>query len=71
MLSQIAKRFVARAPMASRGFTHQTYVSGMPRVRIPMAEKVAHGCLIALLVWAGPCWVLLHISDYQGKTKAE
>lgn len=73
MLGQIARRVVMkapvamRAPVASRGFTHTTWVSGMPRNRVPLAEKVAHGLVLAVMIWVGPCYILFNLDGYRGK----
>ena len=71
MINHIVSRVATRVPAAARGFTHQTWVAGMPRKRIPFAEKLVHGAIIAFGVWVGPCWILTHLDVYQGKDKKE
>jgi len=53
------------ATQSVRMFTHQTWVSGPPRTRIPFAEKCVHGILIASGVLAGPMWILANIQEYK------
>jgi len=53
------------ATQAVRTFTHQGWVSGPPRTRIPFAEKVAHGVLISVGVMAGPMYILTNIENYK------
>ncbi len=56
---------VAPSRILARSFTHQTWVSGPPRTRIPFAEKVAHGIVIAIGVLATPMYIMSHLKDYK------
>merc|ERR1712141_456442 len=73
MLSRNARnllRVVARQNprlLLNRGFHFETYVSGPPRNRISLAEKIVHCGVIGFCFLATPAWVLCHIPHYQGK----
>jgi len=41
-------------------------ISGMPRVRIPFAEKVATGVFLGFCILATPAWITTHMDDYRG-----
>jgi len=55
----------AVATQSIRTFSHQGWVSGPPRTRIPFAEKVVHGVLISAGVLAGPMYILCNIESYK------
>jgi hypothetical protein len=46
-----------------RNFTHQTWISGPPRIRISFAEKV--GVLISVCVMASPMYIVDNIKNYR------
>jgi len=53
------------ATQSARTFAHTTWVSGPPRTRIPLWEKVCHGVLIAAGTLAGPMYILVNIENYK------
>ena len=68
MWSTAAIRAVARRSpnvILKRNFHYETYVSGPPRVRIPLGEKMAHGLFIWACMLATPMYVLSHIKDWR------
>jgi len=69
MLSQVARTLVPRTTnfVAKRAFTHETMVSGPPRVKISSAEKAVHGIAIFFGVLAYPAWVLVSAQEWQKK----
>ena len=74
MISQNLVRLVARRNpqlLLNRAFHYETYVSGPPRVRIPLGEKIAHGLIIACAFAATPMWILSHLKEYKGGSGAE
>nr|ALS04222.1 cytochrome c oxidase polypeptide [Acartia pacifica] len=48
-----------------RQFSHETWVSGPPRVRISAAEKAVHSVLISCGVLAGPMWIMANLQEYK------
>jgi hypothetical protein len=61
-----ARRPSIMAMTATRGFSHASVVSGPPRTRIPLAEKIVHGFVMMFSMCAVPVWVLLHLKQYRG-----
>ena len=51
--------------LLNRGFRHETWVSGPPRVRISLPEKIAHGLVISGCFIATPMWILYHLKSYK------
>ena len=74
MISQNLVRLVARRNpqlLLNRCFHYETYVSGPPRVRISLGEKMAHGLVIACAFAATPMWILSHLKEYKGQPAGE
>ncbi len=52
---------------AKRAFSHVHVVSGPPRTRISLAEKMAHGIVQVIGYLFIPVWVLTNLKHYRGE----
>jgi len=69
MFSKVAKTLVPRATtfVARRGFQHETYVSGAPRVKISPQEKAVHAVALFFGLLSYPAYVLVGCQEWQKK----
>lgn len=56
---------VRAAPQLRLASRQMSVISGPPRVRVSLAEKIAHGLTIAVSMLVVPAWVLVNIKHYK------
>ncbi|KAI1298703.1 hypothetical protein HDE_04043 [Halotydeus destructor] len=79
MIGKLASRVIQPA-IKSGAFTaskrtcypyyHWRLVTG-PVNRVAFTEKLFWGCFIGGVIMSVPCWVLLHVDEYNGKTRVQ
>jgi Cytochrome oxidase c subunit VIII len=68
MISATTRALVTPSRVLARSFHHQTWVSGPPRTRISLPEKIAHGVLITFCILFTPMYIMSNIKNYRAKS---
>lgn len=53
------------AAVARRCYSHGTFISGPPRTRIPLIEKIAHGVVMSAGILFGPVFIMSNLEYYK------